>query len=233
MERRGHSNQFDRRGGVPGAARAASRGWLRLRGWDFAALCLAFVVPVPMTAAGPAPASHAPVAAPNDPPPRSASGPSPDRAPSIRIEVRGPAQEAERSRPWGALSGALDREIVDPCLGTRWRLIANAEHPERPGRLVLVDRGLDRVAPPGQNTPAARAPAWAIRSGDRLTVAQETAILRARFQAVALESAEAGQRLRVRLIGGADTRTGNFGTVVEVRAVAPGEAVWLGVEPTR
>jgi len=194
------------------------------------ALGLVSGFPPPAAAAAPVPAPLAHGSSPATSAPQSPSG---DHLPVVRIEARGPLPDAAQGQSGVALSGALSREIVDPCLGTRWRLIADAEHPERPGRLVLADPGFVRGAVSAEKASASRTPTWAIRSGDRLTVAQENTVLRARFQAVALESAEAGQTMRVRLIGGADTRTGNFGTVVEVRAIRPGEAEWLGVERKR
>ncbi len=170
--------------------------------------------------------------------------PEPQASPLVRIEVRGPAQEAFEGQPRGGVPGQLQREIVDPCLGTRWELIADALHPERPGRLIQVGAG---VPPQGQTgsrlsidgvhgvsqTDAAQALSTTtplIRAGDRVTVIQETAMLRARLQAVALEPAVKGHTMRVRLIGGQDTRTGNQGAVILVRALSPGEVGWLAVD---
>lgn len=160
-------------------------------------------------------------------------------ASQMLIEVRGQAPEASHPQISSVTRGPLQREIVDPCLGTRWQLIADTQHPERPGRLVPVDFRLLRAASarPRESPSAPISPPAAtlaappiIRPGNRITVTQQTSILRARFQAVALESAAAGQTLRVRLLGGSDTLTGNQGTVVDVRAVQAGEAVWLAVD---
>jgi hypothetical protein len=159
--------------------------------------------------------------------------------PQMRIEVRGQALEASYPQTRNGTQAPSLREIVDPCLGTRWQLVADAQHPERPRRLVLVNSGVYRVSNP---SPAGSVPPSVslreaspvalpvIRAGDRITVLQQTSILRARLQAVALESGAAGQTLRVRLLGGADTLTGNQGTVVDVRAMQAGEAVWLAVD---
>jgi hypothetical protein len=101
--------------------------------------------------------------------------------------------------------------------------------------MVLIDSGSFRVSDPspaGSKLYPAQlppAPLPVIRAGDLITVSQQTPILRAHFQAVALESGAAGQTLRVRLLGGSETLTGNQGTVVDVRAIQAGEAVWLPV----
>jgi hypothetical protein len=164
---------------------------------------------------------------------------SPPAAPQMRIEVRGQAPEAAHPHVPGGAQAPLQREIVDPCLGVRWQLVADAQHPERPGRLVRVDFGVFRAAgfsPSGATLSPAPLPAAppavlpVIRAGDRIAVTQQTPILRARFEGLALESGAAGQTLRVRLLGGAQTLTGNQGTVVDVRAIQAGEAVWLAVD---
>jgi flagella basal body P-ring formation protein FlgA len=69
-----------------------------------------------------------------------------------------------------------------------------------------------------------------IRAGDRVTVDQETQVLHARFQAVALESAAVGQRMKVRLGTGTHSAQGLDGTVIAVLATAAGQAQWLTVE---
>lgn len=165
--------------------------------------------------------------------------PSPPQAlaPLVRIEVRGTAAEGGSGSLPEPSHGSLQREIVDPCLGNRWQWTADLEHPERPARLILLDAGsrptLISSSPPSREAfprtvPVRLSPAsFAVRAGDRVTVVQETPILRARFQAVALESAPIGESFRVRLIGGADVRTGNQGMVVIVRAAPTGEVVWL------
>jgi hypothetical protein len=72
----------------------------------------------------------------------------------------------------------------------------------------------------------------AIRAGDRLTVDQDSQTLRARFGAVALESAGIGQQVRVRLIMGNGLRLGKNveltapGPVVPVTVTGPGSAQW-------
>jgi len=115
------------------------------------------------------------------------------------------------------------REILDSCLGSRWQFHVDPAHPERPAQLVLIDRS---ALPPSQTQPA---PVIAIRAGDRITVEQETAFLHARLQAVAIESAIAGQVLRVRLASGKSTLLAT-GAVIRIRAIAPGQGRWLTAE---
>lgn len=161
--------------------------------------------------------------------------PSPPGAPQMRLEVRGQAAEAIDPQLPTRTQAPSQRDIVDPCVGTRWQLVADSQHPERPGRLVPVYSGVLRASNPIPaglvRLPTPSPPAMpAIHAGDRIAVSQQTPVLRARFQAVALESAAFGQTFRVRLLGGAQTLTGNQGTVVDVRAIRAGEAVWLSVE---
>jgi len=166
------------------------------------------------------------------------------QSPVVRIEVRGLASEALSGQRSGSPDGALQREFVDPCVGTRWRLVTDARHPEWPGRLVPIDSGKRQTKASGgrlpfeNRNPAAVADAPAalspsIRAGDRVTVSQETEILRARFQAVALEPAAVGQTLRVRLLGGTDILNGGLGTVLVVRASSAQEVTWLPAEAKR
>jgi len=166
------------------------------------------------------------------------------QAPPTRIEVQGQAAESSAGQPRRPLEGPPLREIVDPCLGTRWQFVADVQHPERPGRLILIDprarpmRAAAQPAPnelrnPDANSYRAAAQSRLIRAGDRVTVLQETAFLRARLQAVALESAVAGQTMRVRLLGGADIHTGNQGAVLVVRASSAQEVTWIAVEENR
>jgi hypothetical protein len=144
--------------------------------------------------------------------------------------------------------GELRREFFDPCLGSRWHLVTNPEHPEWPGRLVLVEAGglgVDRsiaehafhateapttVLRSGEIPVDSGIPAIVIRAGERVTVDQQTQVLHARFQAIALESAIAGQRMRVRLGAGTHSARGLDGVVIPVLATAPGQARWLAGE---
>ena len=145
--------------------------------------------------------------------------------------------------------GEVIQVLIDPCLGTHWELIADPAHPDWPRRLVLLDpdvpgkiRRGEQVGevPSGSlegtfkgNRPQESrnglpnlVPEMAIRAGDRVAVDQETEFLRAQFQAVALESAGVGQRLRVRLDGGRSSQTGSDGSVITVISTGAGRAKW-------
>ncbi|HUX45256.1 MAG TPA: hypothetical protein VMV57_10940 [Terracidiphilus sp.] len=120
------------------------------------------------------------------------------------------------------------REINDPACGTRWFLVPDAAHPGGPGKLVLrrivlsstkvrEAKGLSGAFPADTaNGPIVPPPAVIIRGGDRLIVEQSSAVLEARFSAVALEPAVRGQLLQARL----DVD----GKAVWVQALSPGHA---------
>ncbi len=123
------------------------------------------------------------------------------------------------------------REIDDPHTGDRWLLMPNPANPGGPGRLV-------RYAAPGPDTPGpgrrwaspaglrpAPAPALVpeallpvIRTGDSLIVEENTALVEARLEAIALGPAASGSPLLVRL------RIG--GNVVRAVALGPGRAAF-------
>ncbi len=104
----------------------------------------------------------------------------------------------------------ITREMKDPCLGLRWHLIVDRAHPGWPARLVVADsaglttqtgqnqagRNQTIVSPnqPGGEVNGSRA--VIIHSGERITVDQQSKILHARFHAIALESATAGEMSR-------------------------------------
>lgn len=133
--------------------------------------------------------------------------------------------------------GEVVREIDDPHTGARWLLMRDSGHPGGPGRMVLAfaPRGqalsnagngvanevrsetrIETRSDSGQSL-AGNAPAPpVIRAGDRLTVEENTAVIEARLEAVALNPAAIGSPLNVRLAIG--------GRVVRVVAVATGRA---------
>lgn len=130
-------------------------------------------------------------------------------------------------------AGEFRREILDPCLGSRWQLVTDPAHPEWPGRLVLVEPPVSLPSAPAAPSPTSPPAPFAIRAGDRLTVDQQTSVLHARLQAIALESARAGQTTRVRLAAGTHSARGWDGTVIAVVVTAPGQASWLASEGGR
>jgi hypothetical protein len=107
-----------------------------------------------------------------------------------------------------AQENSVDRivgEVRDPATGARWVLMRNAEHPAAPAHWVLAGAGADTAEQ-----------RLVIRSGDKIVVGEQTSVLTAWFEATALTSAENGGELRARLAIG--------GTVLAVRAIAPGAA---------
>lgn len=140
----------------------------------------------------------------------------------------------------GTAPGEIRREITDPCLGYHWRLIVDPAGQGRPGRLVLLAQNGTTAHDSASGahtvlTPVASAPESAlviIRAGEHVVVDQDTGVVRARLNAIALESAASGQQLRVRLIVGRGL-SGNAeltapGPVVSALATGAGEARWVG-----
>lgn len=116
--------------------------------------------------------------------------------------------------------GEIVREIDDPHLGDRWLLIRDSSHPGGPGRLVLMASPSNQVrqdqAGVGPSEVELRP---VIHAGERLIVEENTALVEARLEAVALGPALAGAPLDVRLAIG--------GKVVRATALAPGRAAFL------
>lgn len=110
------------------------------------------------------------------------------------------------------VSTAPFREIRDPQTGQRWVLVRDAEHPRWPARLRLADG--PGVAG-GDGIPAA-SPQPVIRGGDAIVVVESTPVLEARYDAIALGSAEKGKAMNVRLKVN--------GKVVHAVALGPGRA---------
>jgi hypothetical protein len=65
-----------------------------------------------------------------------------------------------------------------------------------------------------------------IRAGDQVVVDQRSTVIQARFQAVALESARMGEKLRVRLSTGGNAQNTSRSAVIAVRAIGAGQAQW-------
>jgi hypothetical protein len=111
----------------------------------------------------------------------------------------------------------LFREIDDPSSGTRWLLFRDPIHPGGPGRLVPLGPWPLALGPsssvPGPWRLALRP---VIHSGDRIVVEQNTPVIEARFEAIALGPAVPGATLQARL------RIG--GRVVRAVALAPHRA---------
>jgi hypothetical protein len=109
------------------------------------------------------------------------------------------------------------REIDDPHSGERWLLLRDLNHPGGPGRLVLAAQ---QTAASSRETKDNLLPSKSllvIRAGDALIVEEHTAVLDARLEGTAINSAAKGAQLKVRL------RIG--GKVVRAVALAPGRAL--------
>jgi hypothetical protein len=151
-----------------------------------------------------------------------AQSPAGGSALAVFIVSKGPAQVAAQQP-----ARDLIREIDDPNTGRRWLLYRGVSHQGGPGRLVEADLG-----PEGAEQQNAGRPAFAgaartaesserpvIRSGDRVILEENTPVVEARLEAVALGPALPGSRLQVRL------RIG--GIVVSAVAIAPGRVALL------
>lgn len=140
------------------------------------------------------------------------------------------------------------RELIDPCIGSRWQLLVDSEHPSWPGRLVLKSASEAHIsnAPGqylsgqvetrkhasngiGQYAPAAITPP-VIHAGDHVIVDQQSQVIQAQFDAVAMEQAVVGQRLKVRLISPGNLQGSNQGPVISVLATDFGKVRWLNAD---
>jgi hypothetical protein len=129
---------------------------------------------------------------------------------AVMLSSGSSALELERPLP----AGQVVREIDDPHLGSRWLLYRDPTHPGGPGRLVQAGQVYARPvqagkAAPGEGPAAGSAPLTGkldrpvIHAGDRVILEEDTPVVEARLEAVALNPALAGSPLRVRLrIGG-------------------------------
>jgi len=136
----------------------------------------------------------------------------------ILISVPGMAQ---------AVTGrGIVREIDDPHSGARWLLERNPDHPGGPGLLVLVESSR-KLVPQGQAgfEPSGAEPRTVIRAGEWLIVEENTPVVEARLEAVALSPAVLGSVLDARL------RIG--GRVVRAVALGPGRAALQPETETR
>lgn len=125
-----------------------------------------------------------------------------------------------------AVGNLVVRELVDPNNGDRWLLMRDPGNSAGPGRMVLAARGgaPEKVKPADVSSLASRQLNFAtqlpvIHCGERLIVEENTPLVIARLEAVALEPALPGSPLNVRLAIG--------GKVLRALALGPGRAVLL------
>jgi len=116
------------------------------------------------------------------------------------------------------------RVVDDPWTGERWLLERDTFHPANPGRWLLLAAAAKGKSPAGErgcgsNTPAQSAKIVVIHAGDQLIVEAHSAVLNARFEAVALGSAAAGGEFQARLKVGR-------GEVINALALNPGHAAF-------
>lgn len=119
------------------------------------------------------------------------------------------------------LAGRVVREIDDPHSGARWLLMRDRDNPAGPGLLVLVAVAGRQNGQGGTISTTSSElipPRPVIRAGDRLVVEENTAVIEARLEAVALDPATLGSVFDARLKVG--------GKVVRVVALAPGRAAF-------
>jgi hypothetical protein len=138
-------------------------------------------------------------------------------APGFRFLVSAPMRVPESA----ARAGELVREIDDPNNGDRWLLTRDESHPGGPGLLMLVSTAPINPAAPRRSTrtgPEVDLPAPIIRAGDRVILEENTPVVEARLEAVAMGPALAGAPFSVRLTIG--------GRVVRAVAITPGRAVF-------
>jgi hypothetical protein len=131
--------------------------------------------------------------------------------------------------------------MVDPNLGVHWQLVPDLTHPGGPARWVQVGQGEPMPAiRPSSPAHASGAGffkrAWdpshvsqskvVIRNGETVVIEQESAIIHARFLAVALACATAGQRIPVILARIKGFEPGATASVIHVMATGNGRARW-------
>jgi hypothetical protein len=139
-------------------------------------------------------------------------------ATAIEAGPRVLASSPRLARVQASVPGEGVREIDDPHTGARWLLMRDSSHPGGPGRMVQVKSVGDPVL---QNKTAVEPHRVELRpvlhAGERLIVEEDTPLVEARLEAVALGPADLGSALDVRLKIG--------GKVVRAVALAPGRAV--------
>lgn len=154
---------------------------------------------------------------------------APARGQAAHSSASGPRSLAASQQPVrtpAVPDSAIIREIDDPHNGDRWLLVDDPSHPGGPGLLVLASSarmnpsdgmdGQDRMNPRKAGLEA-ETTAPIIRGGDRVIVEENTPVVEARLDAVAMGPAQAGSPFNARLSIG--------GKVVRAVAVELGRAV--------
>ncbi len=150
--------------------------------------------------------------------PCAAQAPAAGQTAPLAVETSSSAPASRK-----AAAGAIVREIDDPHNGNRWLLVRDPDRPAAPGRLLLPSAQPGSPAQSALALPASPVPV--IHTGDRLIVEQNSALVRARLEAVALSAALLGSPLKVRLVPG--------GAVVPAVALGPGRAAFASETGSR
>ena len=110
------------------------------------------------------------------------------------------------------------REIDDPNNGACWLLLSDPHHPGGPGRLVLAGAVRNKLGPTKADVYKGEPPLPpVIQTGDRLILEEHSTVVDGRLDAIALNPADIGGPVQVRLVVG--------GQVVHASAVAPGSVI--------
>ena len=140
----------------------------------------------------------------------------PDRSSAVLgdlVILSSPAPGASSLVP----AGEVVREIDDPSNGNHWLLVHNANHPAGPGLLLLVPAARIQARQAGPVL-GAEPVLPVIRAGDRVIVEENTPVVYARLEAVAINPAMAGSPFNARLSIG--------GRVIRAVASGPGRAIF-------
>jgi hypothetical protein len=124
--------------------------------------------------------------------------------------------------------GRRDHQMIkDAASGKSWRVAGDPRHPEWPARLVEVvgggscgDQPADPLRTGERRGMSKNSRAIAVRAGDWLRVSQDTRVVHAEFDAIALGGGMSGDSIKVRLRFG--------GKVMRVKVSAPGRALLIG-----
>lgn len=119
--------------------------------------------------------------------------------------------------------------IRDPASGMSWRVATDPRHPERPAKMVEIsnedycgDRLIGGLRAGREPRVADTVQSPIVRAGDWLQVLQDTRVVHAEFNAMALSKGWPGDSIKVRL---------RFaGKVMRVRLTASGQALLIGDE---
>ena len=126
--------------------------------------------------------------------------------------------------------GQLTSTLTDQCLGQSWQLVPKTTSPGGPGRWVLVSASEKGNLVSRKVKIQIAAANWVVRPGDHILIEQNLPLIHAVFEAVALEQAEVGHQLWVRLDYGRNSRPFPGETRIRVLVREKGVFEWLSRE---